>query len=303
MQQIITSDSPRSSLAAPRAQLGPVGSDDAALVDLWVRSKRKSAHTRATYARHGRRLLLWCADLGIGLRQLSLDDLLRFAESLSDLAEGSQKTILSAVKALLTFGQQSGYLSFNVGAALEVSKPKDRLAERILSEEQVLKMLALEKDPFRHLLIRVLYSSGGRISEIVNLCWRDTAPNGKAGQLTLLGKGGETRVVKLSPATWSEIRATRKPDAGPNTPVFSTRNGKPIARSWAWSIVKAAAVRAGLPTDVSPHWMRHAHASHALDRGAPTHLVQNTLGHASLATTTKYAHARPSDSSANFLPI
>jgi site-specific recombinase XerD len=67
-------------------------------------------------------------------------------------------------------------------------------------------------------------------------------------------------------------------------------------------IVKAAATRAGLSEAVSAHWLRHAHVSHALDHGAPAHLVQATVGHASLATTSQYAHARPSDSSSRYLP-
>ena len=54
----------------------------------------------------------------------------------------------------------------------------------------------------------------------------------------------------------------------------------------------------GCPRGTSPHWLRHAHASHALDARAPVHLVRDTLGHASLATTSRYAHARPGDSSA-----
>src|SRR4051794_20568313 len=54
---------------------------------------------------------------------------------------------------------------------------------------------------------------------------------------------------------------------------------------------------------VSPHWFWHAHGSHSLDRGAPIHLVQQTLGHASVATTGRYLHARPSDSSARYLGV
>jgi hypothetical protein len=54
---------------------------------------------------------------------------------------------------------------------------------------------------------------------------------------------------------------------------------------------------------VSPHWLRHAHASHALDHGAPLSLVRDTLGHASISTTSAYLHARPGDSSARFLVI
>ena len=65
--------------------------------------------------------------------------------------------------------------------------------------------------------------------------------------------------------------------------------------------MKAAAEHAGLPASVSAHWLRHAHASHSLERGAPIHLVQATLGHASVATTGRYLHARPSDSSARYL--
>lgn len=302
MREITPAGSAGSTLATARPQLAG-SADDVALVDLWVRSKRKSHHTRMTYQRNGNRLLEWLAGRGLGLRQLSLDELLRFAESLGGLSEGSQKNILASIKSLLSFGQKSGYLSFNVGAALELSQPKNTLAERILSEEQMQRMLAMENNPFKHLLIRVLYSSGGRVSEVLRLTWRDTAPNGEAGQLTLLGKGGETRVVKLSPATWTELRARRKPTDGPDTPLFASRNGKPISRTWAWNIVKEAAKRAGLPEDVSPHWMRHAHASHALDRGAPAHLVKDTLGHASLATTTKYAHARPSESSSDYLAV
>ena len=54
---------------------------------------------------------------------------------------------------------------------------------------------------------------------------------------------------------------------------------------------------------MSPHWLRHAHATHALERGAPIHIVQANLGHASVATTGRYLHARPTDSSARYLAV
>ena len=74
-------------------------------------------------------------------------------------------------------------------------------------------------------------------------------------------------------------------------------------REGRWDRLRAAAARAGLPATVSLHWLRHAHVSHALDRGAPAHLVQATVGHASLTTTSRYAHARPNDSSARYLAV
>ena len=66
-------------------------------------------------------------------------------------------------------------------------------------------------------------------------------------------------------------------------------------------IVQKAAQRAGIEGQVSPHWLRHSHASHSLDHGAPLSLVQQTLGHSSIATTEKYLHAKPDDSSGMYL--
>ena len=88
-----------------------------------------------------------------------------------------------------------------------------------------------------------------------------------------------------------------------DAPVFRSRKGGPLDASQVHRIVKGAAERAGLPAEVSAHWLRHAHASHSLDRGAPIHLVQQTLGHASVATTGRYLHARPTDSSARYLGV
>ena len=85
--------------------------------------------------------------------------------------------------------------------------------------------------------------------------------------------------------------------------MFVSCKGGPLDASEVHRIVKAAAERAGLSAEVSAYWLHHAHASHSLDRGAPIHLVQQTLGHASVATTGRYLHARPTDSSARYLGV
>ena len=74
-----------------------------------------------------------------------------------------------------------------------------------------------------------------------------------------------------------------------------------LDRSRVLRIIQEAAKRAGVEGGVSPHWLRHAHATHSLERGAPIHLVQATLGHASVATTSRYLHLRPSQSSVEFI--
>jgi integrase/recombinase XerD len=115
------------------------------------------------------------------------------------------------------------------------------------------------------------------------------------------GKGGKTRTILLSVATWRELMALR---GGQDDPVFPSRKqGGHLDRSQVLRIVQTAAKRAGVAGKVSPHWLRHAHASHALDRGAALHLVQTTLGHQSVDTTSQYLHARPGESSGKYLAI
>ena len=83
--------------------------------------------------------------------------------------------------------------------------------------------------------------------------------------------------------------------------MLTSRSGKHLDPGRVCVIVRRAAEQAGIAAKVSPHWLRHAHASHALDHGAPIHLVQAALGHSSVATTSAYLNARPGDSSARFL--
>jgi integrase/recombinase XerD len=119
--------------------------------------------------------------------------------------------------------------------------------------------------------------------------------------VTVFGKGRKTRTILLKQDIWDELMQL-KGDRSNDEPVFKSRKGGHINRHQLWRIVAAAAKRAGIEGKVSPHWLRHAHASHSLDRGAPIHLVQQTLGHESVATTSRYLHARPNDSSSLYLP-
>jgi integrase len=156
------------------------------------------------------------------------------------------------VKSLLSFGHELGYLVFNVGAPLKLPAVKQVLAERILSEDAVLHMLALERNSRNKALLRLLYLGGLRISEACGLRVRDLQPRDAAGQVTIFGKGGRTRVVLLKASVWKELAMLRGAD--PDDPVFRSRKGgAPLDPSAVHRIVKAAAKRAGLPDAVSAH--------------------------------------------------
>ncbi len=279
--------------ALPPAQ----ADDDAQMVRLWL-ARSSSPNTRRNYEREARRFL---AHVGKPLGSVRMGELQDYLAGLP----GSSATVAlaaSALKSLFTFAQEVGFLRFNIGAAVKVPPTKNTLAERIMSEADALLMIRQEPVLRNRVLLTVLYGGGLRISEVCGLRWRDLAVRDEAGQVTVFGKGGKTRVVLLSAATWKVLAALRG-EAPADAPVFRSRKGGALDPSAVHRVVKAAAARAGLPVEVSAHWLRHAHASHSLDRGAPIHLVQATLGHASVATTGRYLHARPSESSARFLGV
>ena len=276
---------------------------DPLLIAQWLQL-RSSPHTREAYARDVAAFLEHAGQPR--LREVTLQNLTDWEAVLLDrgLATSTVNRKLASVRSLLSHGQRTGYLHFNVGAALQPRPLPDRTAERILSEHDILNLLA-SPGPHRQgernrVLLAVLYYTGGRISEVLALRWRDLRlepdPGGPA-IATLHGKGGRTRHVALAFVCVEGLVEMRPKPHDPDEYVFLTRNGGPMSRHGAAQVVRAAARRAGLGAKVSPHWLRHAHATHALLRGAPAHVVQGTLGHASLATTTRYAHMTAGESS------
>jgi integrase/recombinase XerD len=282
-------------------QATPQASSDDQLLEIWLHGR--SSHTQRAYRADIERFR---AAAGKPFRQVTVSDLQQFADSLSDLAPASRYRTLSALKSLLAFGHRIGHLPFDVGRALRLPAVRNRLAERILPEADLHRILSLETNVRNRALLTLLYASGVRVSELCGLSWRDLQPNGEGGQISVFGKGGVTRAIQVPASVWKLLTSLRTPKASAGDPVFRSRKGenggvlRPLA---VLRIVRKASARAGIELPVSPHWFRHAHASHALDRGAPIHLVQATLGHASITTTGRYLHARPNDSSSRFLPL
>lgn len=272
-----------------------ISGNDETLIRLWLNGR--SEHTRRGYQADIRGLL---ATVQKQLAAITLADLQEWLGSLDAMAPASRARKIAAVKSLLSFAEKTGLLPFNVGAALRVPPVKNVLAERILEESDVIRLIALETDKRNHALLRLGYLAGLRISEICGLRWRDTKRRPGGGQITVFGKGGKTRVVVLPAAMWKELIELRG-QRDDNDPVFRSAKGGALDPSAVHRIVKRAAARAGLSAAVSAHYLRHAHVSHALDRGAPAHLVQATVGHSDLRTTSKYAHAKPDASSATYL--
>lgn len=276
-------------------------SSDGEMLDLWLSRYRplgRESRTSTAYAGDARAFSAFAGSL----RNVTVRDLQLFAASLTHLAPASAARRLSAIKSLIGFAHRVGYLPFDVGAPIRLPAIQDRLAERILTEAQVMDLLRATRVPRDAAMLRLLYYGGLRIAEACGLRWRDLTPRDHGGQVSILGKGGKTRNVVLPVEIYRRLVALRGNAAGADDPIFrSRRRGGALQVRQVHEIVKIAARRARLPRAVSAHWLRHSHCSHALDRDAPVHVVQQTLGHASLTTTTRYAHARPGESSGRYL--
>lgn len=147
-------------------------------------------------------------------------------------------------------------------------------------------------------LLELLYGTGARISEAVGLAVDDVttgAPTDPArDQVRLRGKGGRTRIVPLGryarqalDAYLVRARPQLAAQGRGTSALFLNARGGRLTRQGAWEVLQAAAERAGL-SGVSPHMLRHSFATHLLDGGADVRVVQELLGHASVATTQVY---------------
>jgi integrase/recombinase XerD len=274
--------------------------NDEQLLESWL-SSLNSAHTRRNFEVTARRFL---GELPAGgLRVATVEDVRDGLGRITrDVGETAGQQYVLRVKSLLGYAHRLGYAPFNAGATIRVrSDARNRgatLAKRIISEVDVALLVRGARTKRDRVLLQVLYAAGLRVSEVASLAWADVLMRDKGQvQLSITGKSGIVRQVLLPEAVSRSLLALRG-DAGANDAVFASRKtGAQLGERAILGLVKRAAARAGLEAPVSPHWLRHAHASHAIDRGATLPEVQSTLGHGNIATTSGYLHARPESSS------
>jgi integrase/recombinase XerD len=146
-------------------------------------------------------------------------------------------------------------------------------------------------------ILELLYSTGGRVSEIVGLDLRDIFESNDVRVIKLRGKGGKERVVPMGSFSVKALNdyvvrvrpaLQLKNSKGKSEALFLNQRGTRISRQSAWQIVVDCAKKAGLTEGISPHVFRHSFATHLLDGGADIRVVQELLGHSSVTTTQIY---------------
>jgi integrase/recombinase XerD len=238
--------------------------------------------------------------------KLTAQDLTDFEVSLKSmgLASSSINRTLSAVKGFYKYVS----LEFDIAnPTLEIVSAKiARKLPKALSVDEVTALIESAKregDPISLrdcAILELLYSSGGRVSEIVGVNTSDISisktEDGDVTVLKLRGKGSKERLVPLGIYAVAAIEEyftrTRPALAAKNSKsepaLFLNVRGRRLSRQTAWQIVLDAATATGLAGKVSPHVFRHSYATHLLDGGADIRVVQELLGHSSVTTTQIY---------------
>ncbi|ERK69862.1 site-specific tyrosine recombinase XerD [Leifsonia aquatica] len=278
----------------------------AAEVDAFLRhvtiERGLSANTVAAYRRDLAVYTAWLDERGAAdLREVTSPMVSEFVAHLgtrpeSPLTASSLARVLSTVRGFHRFLLEEGRVEQDVAHEVRPPKLPSRLPKAITIDQVAALLAATDGEEVANLrdkaLLELMYATGARVSEAVGLNVDDVID---ADIVRLTGKGSKQRIVPLGSYARTAVDAylvRARPllsTKGRATPaLFLGMRGARLSRQNAWLIIRAAAERANLPVEISPHTLRHSFATHLLAGGADVRVVQELLGHSSVATTQIY---------------
>ena len=261
-----------------------------------------SANTRQAYERD---LRLFCKTLGFknsdALVNVSREQITGYMTQLKEkgLAAATIARKLAAIKAFYRFMTAEGYIDANPAEVVEAGTKGIKLP-RVLSEDEVVRLLSqpdiTTAEGFRdRTMLEVLYATGMRVSELINLTLERVDLNMK--YIIAFGKGSKERIVPLGSVAaefmqqYLEKVRPKLTHADRNTNiVFLAFGGHELTRQRFWQIIRAYGRKANINKALTPHILRHSFATHLLDNGADLRSVQELLGHSDISTTQIYTH-------------
>lgn len=261
-----------------------------------------SANTRQAYERD---LRLFCKTLGFknsdALVNVSREQITGYMTQLKEkgLAAATIARKLAAIKAFYRFMIAEGYMDANPAEVVEAGTKGIKLP-RVLSEDEVVRLLnqpdITTAEGFRdRTMLEVLYATGMRVSELINLTLERVDLNMK--YIIAFGKGSKERIVPLGSVAaeflqqYLEKVRPKLTHADRNTNiVFLAFGGHELTRQRFWQIIRAYGRKANINKALTPHILRHSFATHLLDNGADLRSVQELLGHSDISTTQIYTH-------------
>jgi len=259
-----------------------------------------SENTLSSYRQDLTNLSRYAEPLGKVILELSREDLmhyLSFSLSHGRLARSNAR-FLACARRFYRWALREHKI--HTDPTLSLENPKlGRTLPNILSEDEVLALLEAPDESTAmgardRAMLEVLYASGLRISELVQLDL--TSINLRQGVVKVLGKGARERLVPMGEEALNKVQAYLE---GPRAEllkgqhsdrVFLSSRSQGMTRQTFWHRIKFYAAELGIQASISPHTLRHAFATHLLNHGADLRAVQLLLGHQDISTTTIYTH-------------
>ena len=264
--------------------------------------KRNSPHTVSAYRRDLSRFSAEFA--GQKVDSVTTANIRDFLISLREqgLSPASVARSLSSIKSFFKYLCQDKQFQDNPAEILETPKRWRKLPDVLSSEDvdNLLKCPDLESvlGLRNKAMLEILYASGLRVSELINL--QVSQLDMQVGYLRTLGKGSKERIVPIGAMAKRAVEnyilnsrpalVSSRKDGGKSEQLFVTRRGRGMTRQGFWKLLKGYVTQANIRASVSPHTLRHAFATHLLERGADLRSVQQMLGHSDISTTQIYTH-------------
>jgi integrase/recombinase XerD len=264
--------------------------------------KRNSPHTICAYRRD---LVRFSAEFaGQELESVTTANIRDFLISLKEqgLSAASVARSLSSIKSFFKYLCQDKQFQDNPAEILETPKRWRKLPDVLSSEDvdNLLKSPNLESGLGLRdkAMLEVLYASGLRVSELINL--KISQLDMEVGYLRTFGKGSKERIVPIGAVAKRAVEnyilnsrpalISKRKDGRIVEELFVTRRGQGMTRQGFWKLLKGYVIQANVRASVSPHTLRHAFATHLLERGADLRSVQQMLGHSDISSTQIYTH-------------
>ena len=264
-----------------------------------------SINTVEAYQMDLAKLRKYCDERGLDIVHLTFDNLQDFicVTFGKDLNAQSQARTLSGIRAFYRFLLYHDYIEQDPTELIERPKTEYHLPQ-VLTLDEINKLMATidyssDEGTRNRAILEILYGSGLRVTELVNLKISDIFL--KEGYLIVTGKGSKQRLVPISPEAekwykmWLEERAHIDVKPEFSDIVFVNHYGRQLTRSMIFTIIKRLAAEAGIQKNISPHTFRHSFATHLLQNGADLRLIQQMLGHEAITTTEIYTHINIDD--------
>ncbi|MGD0115800.1 MAG: site-specific tyrosine recombinase/integron integrase [Dehalococcoidia bacterium] len=263
--------------------------------------RNRSAYTLRNYAADLRPFFAFLDEKRIDVLAADRHAVRAYLSSLMDagVASGSIARKLSTLRSFYRFLQQVERIAANPCEGMRGPKQARRLPSFLSEEEVSALVVAPEPDTPQGLrnraLLELLYAAGVRVGEVFNLNAGDLELSPEGGLLRVRGKGNKQRVVLVGrPAARALKRYLRQGRPalakGAQEALFLNRDGERLSTRAVQTIVRKAALAAGLDRRAHPHLLRHTFATHMLDGGADLRVVQELMGHANANTTQIYLH-------------